>query len=31
MALALGTPLDKLGLKKHFVSADELLSGVCKE
>ncbi|MHC4098370.1 MAG: CoB--CoM heterodisulfide reductase iron-sulfur subunit B family protein, partial [Planctomycetota bacterium] len=29
MALALGTPLDKLGLKKHFVSADELLSGVC--
>jgi heterodisulfide reductase subunit B len=31
MALALGVPLDKLGLKKYFVSADELLSGVCKE
>ncbi len=31
MALALGVPLDKLGLQKHFVSADELLSGVCKE
>ena len=31
MALALGVPLDKLGLQKHFVSADELLSVVCKE
>ena len=31
MAMALGVPLDKLGLQKHFVSADELLSGVCKE
>jgi heterodisulfide reductase subunit B len=31
MALALGVPLDKLGLQKHFVSADTLLSGVCKE
>jgi heterodisulfide reductase subunit B len=30
MALAFGTPPDKLGLQKHFVSADELLSGVCK-
>ena len=30
MGLALGVPLDKLGLNKHFVSADELLSGVCK-
>ncbi len=30
MALALGTPQDKLGFHKHFVSADELLSGVCK-
>ncbi|MHC4605158.1 MAG: CoB--CoM heterodisulfide reductase iron-sulfur subunit B family protein [Planctomycetota bacterium] len=31
MALALGVPLDKLGLQKHFVSADKLLSVVCKE
>jgi heterodisulfide reductase subunit B len=31
MALALGVPSNKLGLQKHFVSADELLSGVCKE
>ncbi len=30
MALALGVPSDQLGLQKHFVSADELLSGVCK-
>ena len=30
MALALGIPADKLGLHKHFVSADELLSGTCK-
>ncbi|MFZ2146140.1 MAG: CoB--CoM heterodisulfide reductase iron-sulfur subunit B family protein [Sedimentisphaerales bacterium] len=30
MALAFGIPQDKLGLQKHFVSADELLSGVCK-
>ena len=30
MGLALGVPADKLGLHKHFVSADELLSGVCK-
>ncbi|KPL22242.1 MAG: hypothetical protein AMJ75_08440 [Phycisphaerae bacterium SM1_79] len=31
MGLALGVPSDKLGLQKHFVSADELLSGVVKE
>ncbi|MHC4143747.1 MAG: heterodisulfide reductase-related iron-sulfur binding cluster, partial [Planctomycetota bacterium] len=31
MAMALGVPLDKLGLQKHFVSADELLSSVCKK
>ena len=31
MAMALGVPLDKLGLQKHFVSADKLLSVVCKE
>jgi heterodisulfide reductase subunit B len=31
MALALGVPSDKLGLQKHFVSADALLSGVGKE
>ncbi len=30
MALALGIPRDKLGFQKHFVSTDELLSGVCK-
>ena len=30
MALAFGIPQDKLGFHKHFVSADELLSGVCK-
>ena len=30
MALALGVAPDKLGFQKHFVSADELLSGVCK-
>ncbi|MHC4560460.1 MAG: CoB--CoM heterodisulfide reductase iron-sulfur subunit B family protein [Planctomycetota bacterium] len=28
MGLAMGVAPDKLGLKKHFVSADELLSGV---
>jgi heterodisulfide reductase subunit B len=31
MGLALGVPLKKLGLQKHFVSADALLSGVSKE
>ncbi len=31
MALAMGVPSNKLGLKKHFVSSDELLSGVVKE
>jgi heterodisulfide reductase subunit B len=31
MGLALGVPSDKLGLQKHFVSSDELLSGVVKE
>ncbi len=31
MALALGVPSNKLGLQKHFVSSDELLSGVVKE
>jgi heterodisulfide reductase subunit B len=31
MALALGVPSDKLGLQKHFVSADALLSGTGKE
>jgi heterodisulfide reductase subunit B len=31
MALALGVPSDKLGLQKHFVSADALLSGADKE
>ena len=30
MALALGVPSDKLGLQKHFVGTDELLSSVCK-
>ena len=30
MALTFGIPPDKLGLRKHFVSADELLSSVCK-
>jgi heterodisulfide reductase subunit B len=30
MALAFGVSPDKLGLHKHFVSADELLSGVCE-
>ncbi len=30
MALALGVPSDKLGLKKHFVGTDELLSAVCE-
>ncbi len=30
MALALGVPSDKLGLKKHFVGTDELLSTVCE-
>jgi heterodisulfide reductase subunit B len=30
MALAFGISPDKLGLHKHFVSADELLSGVCE-
>jgi len=28
MALAFGIPKDKLGLQKHFVIADELLSSV---
>jgi len=31
MALALGVPSNKLGLQKHFVSSDELLSGVVKK
>lgn len=31
MGLVLGVPLEKLGLQKHFVSADALLSGVDKE
>ncbi|KPL25431.1 MAG: hypothetical protein AMJ75_00855 [Phycisphaerae bacterium SM1_79] len=31
MGLALGTPPSQLGLHKHFVSADELLSSVLKE
>lgn len=30
MGLVLGIPADKLGLHKHFVSTDELLSGVSK-
>jgi heterodisulfide reductase subunit B len=30
MGLAFGIPADTLGLHKHFVSADELLSSVCK-
>jgi len=30
MGLAFGIPSDKLGLHKHFVSADKLLPGVCK-
>lgn len=30
MALALGMPSDQLGLQKHFVNSDELLSGVFK-
>jgi heterodisulfide reductase subunit B len=30
MALAFGIGADKLGLKKHFVSADELLAGISK-
>ena len=30
MALALGVPSEKLGLKKHFVGTDELLSAVCE-
>ena len=30
MALAFGVPSDKLGLKKHFVSAEGLLAGVSK-
>jgi heterodisulfide reductase subunit B len=30
MGLAFGLPPDKLGLHKHFVSADELLPGICK-
>jgi heterodisulfide reductase subunit B len=28
MGLAFGIPPDKLGLKKHFVSADALLAGI---
>lgn len=31
MGVALGVPLNKLGLQKHFVSADALLSGMDKE
>lgn len=31
MALALGVPPDKLGLKKHFVNTDELLQGIGSE
>jgi len=27
MGLALGIPANELGIQKHFVSADELLSG----
>ena len=30
MALALGVPAGELGLKKHFVGTDELLSAVCE-
>ena len=30
MALAMGVPSEKLGLKKHFVGTDELLSAVCE-
>jgi heterodisulfide reductase subunit B len=30
MGLAMGIPPDKLGLQKHFVGTDELLSDVCK-
>ena len=30
MGLAFGVPPDELGLHKHFVSADELLSDICK-
>ena len=30
MALAMGVPSDKLGLQKHFVGTDELLSAVCE-
>jgi len=30
MGLAFGTSADKLGLRKHFVSTDELLSGIHK-
>jgi len=30
MALAMGVPSDELGLKKHFVGTDELLSAVCE-
>jgi heterodisulfide reductase subunit B len=30
MALAMGVPSDELGLKKHFVSTDNLLSTVCE-
>ncbi len=30
MALAMGVPSDELGLKKHFVSTDELLSAACE-
>jgi heterodisulfide reductase subunit B len=28
MGLAMGIPPDKLGLQKHFVGTDELLSGI---
>ncbi len=30
MALAMGVPSNELGLKKHFVGTDELLSAVCE-
>jgi heterodisulfide reductase subunit B len=30
MGLAFGIGPDKLGINRHFVSADELLSGICK-
>jgi heterodisulfide reductase subunit B len=30
MALAMGVPSDELGLKKHFIATDELLSAACE-